>query len=205
MAETHTEQVLVIPTHLLHELGYFQGFTANVGRYLEELQNPRNASYRPRSEMEQDPSFKQLIPYTIFRYKDSAGQSFVFHYTRGTGQGEARLHRKRSIGIGGHISVDDAGTPDPYSEGMRRELDEEVVIDSPYREQCVGLINDDQTEVGKVHLGVVHLLDLERPHVRPRETEIVAAGFAPPPELLAEMAAFESWSQICLKALFAEG
>jgi predicted NUDIX family phosphoesterase len=203
MTSAHTERVLVVPTQLLHDLGYFQGFTANVDRYLDGLQSPGNASYRPRSEMEQDPSFKQLIPYVIFRHTDSTGRTTLFHYTRGVGQGEARLHRKRSIGIGGHICVDDAGTPNPYSEGMRRELDEEVIIDTPYRERCVGLINDDQTEVGKVHLGVVHLLDVEQPNVRPRESEIIAAGFAPPTDLLAEAETFESWSQFCLKALFA--
>jgi predicted NUDIX family phosphoesterase len=202
MTEMHTERVLVVPTQLLHKLGYFQGFTADVTRYLDALQSPRNASYRPRGEMEQDPNFKQLIPYAIFRYTDASGRVWLFHYTRGTGQGETRLHRKRSIGIGGHICVDDAGTPDPYSEGMRRELDEEVIIETQYREQCVGLINDDQTEVGKVHLGVVHLLDVEQPNVRPREDEIVAAGFSPPGDLLGEVEAFESWSQICLNALF---
>ena len=178
MTPVHSEQVLVIPTQLLHKLGYFQGFTADVERYLEELQSPRNASYRPRGEMEQDPNFKQLIPYVIFRYTDGSGRTSLFHYTRGTGQGEVRLHRKRSVGIGGHISVDDASEADPYSEGMRRELAEEVMIDTPYRERCVGLINDDQTEVGKVHLGVVHLFDVERPAIRPLESEIVDAGFA---------------------------
>ncbi len=202
MTEMHTERVLVVPTQLLHQLGYFQGFTADVGRYLEALQDPRHASYRPRGEMEQDPSFKQLIPYVIFRHTDSSGRVSLFHYTRGTGQGEARLHRKRSIGIGGHICVDDAGTADPYGEGMRRELAEEVIIETEFREQCVGLINDDQTEVGKVHLGVVHLLDVERPQIRPREAEIVAAGFAPPEDLANAIGAFETWSQICLTALF---
>lgn len=202
MTEMHTERVLVVPTPLLHQLGYFQGFTAEVDRYLEVLQDPRHASYRPRGEMEHDPSFKQLIPYVIFRHTDSSGRVSLFHYTRGTGQGEARLHRKRSIGIGGHICVDDAGTPDPYSEGMRRELAEEVIIETRFREQCVGLINDDQTEVGKVHLGVVHLLDVERPQIRPREAEIVAAGFSPPEELADSIGAFETWSQICLTALF---
>ncbi len=202
MSPVHSERVLVVPTQLLHKLGYFQGFTANVERYLEELQSPRNASYRPRGQMEQDPSFKQLIPYVIFRYTDGYGRISLFHYTRGVGQGESRLHRKRSIGIGGHICVDDAGEPDPYSEGMRRELAEEVVIDTPYQERCVGLINDDQTEVGKVHLGVVHLFDVGRPAIRPRESEIVDAGFSPPEQLLADMETFESWSQICLKSLF---
>ncbi len=202
MTQVHSERVLVIPTQLLHKLGYFQGFTADVERYLEELQSPQHASYRPRGEMEQDPNFKQLIPYVIFRYTDNSGGDWLFHYRRGTGQGEARLHRKRSVGIGGHVSVDDAGQADPYSEGMRRELAEEVIIDTPYRERCVGLINDDQTEVGKVHLGVVHVFDVERPTIRPLESEIMDAGFATPIELLDDLDSFESWSQICLKAIF---
>ena len=90
----------------------------------------------------------------------------------------------------------------PYEEGMRRELDEEVAIESPYTARCVGLINDDQTEVGSVHLGVVHLFDLERPAVRPREPEIIECGFRPVEAILADMSGFETWSQICMRALF---
>ncbi len=96
--------------------------------------------------------------------------------------GEGRLHRKRSVGIGGHISAIDAGDHaigNPYQEGMRRELEEEVAIDTPYTAQCVGLINDDETEVGSVHLGVVHLFDVAKPAVHPREPEIIECGFRP--------------------------
>lgn len=201
MSTVHTEQILVVPTSILHQVGHFQGFTPEVDRYLDELLRPEHASYRPRSEMEQDPSFKQLIPYVIFQHLDAHGVH-LFQYTRGKGQGEQRLHAKRSIGIGGHISSEDAGEASPYAEGMRRELAEEVVIDTNYRDQCVGLINDDQTEVGRVHLGVVHLFDVETPRVRPRETEIVDAGFRPLRELLDSIDEFETWSQICLRSLF---
>jgi predicted NUDIX family phosphoesterase len=152
--------------------------------------------------MEIDPSFKQLIPYVIFRHTDAEGRESVFAYVRGKGQGERRLHAKRSIGIGGHISSDDSAEINAYDEGLRRELAEEVEIDTPYRESCVGLINDDETEVGKVHLGVVHIFDVETPAVRPRESEIIEAGFRPVRELLADLDGFESWSRICLEALF---
>lgn len=202
MSVVQTEQVLVVPTRLLHELGYFQGFTANTDLYLDELLSPEHTSYQPRGPMEQDPSFKQLIPYVIFRYVDAAGVPHVFQYTRGKGQGEQRLHSKRSVGIGGHISSADAAEVNAYDEGMRRELDEEVVIETPCRERCVGLINDDQTEVGRVHLGIVHLFDVEQPHVRPREADIMDARFQPIAELLADLDGFESWSRICLEALF---
>ena len=67
---------------------------------------------------------------------------------------------------------------------MRRELEEEVFVDAPYTPRCVGLINDDQSDVGRVHLGVVHLVDLQRPEVRPRETEIIQSGFRAVEEIL---------------------
>lgn len=127
----------------------------------------------------------------------------LFRYTRGKGQGEGRLHSKCSVGVGGHISLDDcaSGTAG-YREGMHRELDEEVVIRTPYKESCVGLINDDQTPVGQVHLGVVHILDVEQPNVSPREHDLLDAGFRPLADILANADRYESWSQICLNALF---
>jgi len=203
MLELQTERVLVVPTRVFRRLGHFQGFSPDVDKYLAELLDPRNTVYRPRHEVEEDPSFKQLIPYVIFRHVDAAGRQLVFQYTRGKGQGEGRLHSKRSVGIGGHISADDAaaGTA-AYEEGMRRELAEEVILDTPAREQLVGLINDDETEVGRVHLGIVHLFDVERPAVRPRESEIVSAGFQDVQEILADASGFETWSKICLAALF---
>jgi len=203
MSAVATEHVLVVPTPVFHALGHFQGFCGDTDRYLKGLLDPRHTSYRPRAKMEQDPTFKQLIPYVIFRHRDAAGGVSLFQYTRGKGQGEARLHAKRSIGIGGHISAEDATATSAYDEGMRRELAEEVVIDTPYRSQLAGLINDDESEVGKVHLGVVHLFDVERPAVKPRENEIIDAGFRPVSELLSDLSRFETWSQICLRALFA--
>ncbi len=207
MTLVETEQVLVVPTSLFHDIGHFQGFCPDVEKYFEHLMNPEHASYRPRGEMERDPSFKQLIPYVIFRHTDDAGRVQVFQYTRGKGQGEGRLHSKRSIGIGGHISSVDAETDgafDPYAEGMRRELEEEVAINTLYRDECVGLINDDETEVGRVHLGVVHIFDVAEPSVLPRENDIAEAGFVPVSDLIADMSRFETWSQICLRALFAD-
>ncbi len=204
MSIVHAERVLVVPTALFRKLGYFQGFSPDVDRYLGELLNAANTSYRPRGEMEENPEFKQLIPYVIFRHRTPGGDH-VFQYTRGKGMGENRLHSKRSIGVGGHIAIEDQVSDDavPYSEGMRRELAEEVIIDTPFTDRCVGLINDDETPVGTVHLGVVHLFNVDRPAVRNREEDILDAGFRPVQELLAGYDRFESWSQICLKALFA--
>lgn len=204
MSQVHTEHVLVVPTAEFHKIGHFQGFSREIDRYLTGLLQPAFISYRPRGQMEQDPSFKQLIPYVIFRYRDGEGRVSLFQYTRGKGQGETRLHAKRSIGIGGHISSDDAAVVDsqPYEEGLRRELAEEVAINTPYQEQCVGLINDDESEVGRVHLGVVHIFDVQRPAIEPRENDICETGFRPVEDLLAELDQFETWSKICLQALF---
>ena len=199
------ERVLVVPTSEFHALGHFQGFSTDIDTYLPALLESDQLSYRPRGAMEQDPSFKQLIPYVLFRYVDSAGTPRLFQYKRGGGQGEARLHAKRSVGIGGHISTldaDAATATDVYKQGMQRELDEEVVIEANFTDQLVGLINDDKTPVGQVHLGIVHLYEVDSLNIHPREADILDAGFQPIDELLTQLDQFESWSEIAVKALF---
>lgn len=197
-AAMQVEHVLVVPTLLFHEVGYFQGFNTNVAPYLKTLLDPAYISYRPRDQMENDPSFKQLIPYVLFRHE---GQ--LFHYQRGKKQGEGRLHSKRSVGVGGHISTLDRDQANsPYIEAMHREIDEEVYLETTYKDTCVGLLNDDETEVGKVHLGIVHIFDLDAPKVRPREESMLLTGFASAEELARDLDAFETWSQLCLKHLF---
>lgn len=195
--QASNEHVLVVPTALFHEIGHFQGYTRNIAPYLERLFDPEVVSYRPRHEVEEDPSFKQLIPYCIFRH---AGE--VFFYRRGTESGEGRLHAKRSIGIGGHISADDQNSGSHvYHVAMQREIEEEVYLDSGFTQNCVALINDDQNEVGKVHLGIVHIFDLEAAKVRPREKSIIDSGFEKPSNLAQSREQFETWSQICLEFL----
>jgi predicted NUDIX family phosphoesterase len=192
---SEVEQVLVIPTSLFHEAGLFQGLSARVEHYLPRLLEGRRLCFRPRPEVEIDPSFKQIIPYVVLKH---AGQ--VFHYLRGSGAGEKRLRALRSVGVGGHINPGDAGG-DPYRLGMLREVCEEVFLDTAYRESCLGLINDDSTPVGQVHLGIVHVFELDEPNVRRREEQLTAAGFAPVTELLRRKHEFETWSQFVLDAL----
>ena len=206
MSTVEVEQILVVPTALFHEIGHFQGFSTDVERYMTKLLDPLQTSYRPRDEMETDPSFKQLIPYVLFQYNDPSDGLKIFAYKRGKGQGEARLHSKISVGIGGHISSIDSQSSgnETYREGMARELEEEVIIDTPYTERIAGLLNDDETEVGKVHLGVVHIFEVEKPAVRSREDEILEAGFQPIGELMQKLDQMETWSSICLEALFGE-
>jgi predicted NUDIX family phosphoesterase len=197
-SDPHAERVLVVPSVELDQLGRFQGFHHEADRYLSALLVPGLATFRSRAEVEDDPSLKQVIPYVVFRSGDT-----VFCYTRGGGGGEARLRRRRSLGVGGHVAEADAegrGTLDAYEMALRRELDEEVRIDSPGTLRRVGLINDDSTPVGSVHLGVVHVYLLERPAVTPREDDLIETGFLAVSGLRAEWDSFETWSQICIDA-----
>lgn len=191
------EQVLVVPTERLQAAGLFQGLSRRVEHYLPQLLDPAQLRFMPRPRAEDDPSFKQIIPYLVLRWRDQ-----LFHYTRGKGGGEKRLAALRSVGIGGHINpVDHRPGEDLYRQGMQRELTEEVVLDTTYREACLGLINDDSLPVGQVHLGIVHVLDLDAPRVRRREEQIDAAGFAPLAELQRRRGEFETWSQLVLDVL----
>jgi predicted NUDIX family phosphoesterase len=195
------EHVLVIPATQLSLLGEFSGFRTFDQLALEALLNPEFMEFRPRSSVEEDPSFKQLIPYVILQSVEN-GQKQIFQYTRGKGQGEKRLHAKRSIGIGGHISREDADGDDLYRSGMMRELTEETVIDAAYDEELVGFIYDDTSAVGRVHLGVVHLLTLSAPLARARESELVDSGFESLSQIRSKVDVFETWSQLCIKHLF---
>ena len=198
MSVPSSERVLVVPGSELDRLGRFQGFHSEAEPYLRALLVPELMQYRPRSEVENNPSFKQIIPYIVLRSGDA-----VFCYKRGTSQGEARLHRLRSLGVGGHVAESDAEGQrgyGAYDMAMKRELDEEVAIESPGRMCLVGLINDDSTLVGSVHLGVVHLLELERPSVRPREDGIAESEFVSLSDLDQIAREFETWSQICINA-----
>lgn len=191
------ERVLVIPTKRFHTAGYFHGFRRADGAFLRAVLDPASYQFRPRSEVETNPSFKQLIPYVVLKSGND-----VFHYRRGASGTEARLRARQSVGIGGHISAEDAaGGDDPYTTGMRREVEEEVELDCGWTEHFLGFINDDRTPVGSVHLGIVHLFDLERADVRSNESALADGGFASRSRLWAERDEFETWSQFALELL----
>jgi predicted NUDIX family phosphoesterase len=191
------EGVLVVPADRLTVAGEFHGFRPHTDEFRRTLLAPEYLSYRPRGEAETDPSFKQLIPYVVLR---CAGE--LFHYTRGAHGTEARLRALRSVGLGGHITQED-GPPaaDPYRAGMVRELAEEVEIQGPWTERPLGFIYDGRSPVGQVHIGLVHLFELEEPLVWPREAAIDEAGFAPLRDLLRRRDEFETWSQFVLEEL----
>lgn len=192
------ERVLCFKRELFEKLGVFQGLSLAIEKYLPEVTSASHIIYLNRSDAEQDKHFKQLIPYVLVVCKDK-----ILRYRRGKGGGETRLHGLYSVGIGGHISEEDHGLFSKalgYQEGMKRELMEEVAIDE-MNEAAVAVINDDSTEVGYVHFGVVHVLLVADENVAGRRSGIVAPEFVPIAEAVKDAAAYESWSRFCLENL----
>jgi predicted NUDIX family phosphoesterase len=192
------ERVLCFERRLLEELGVFQGLSPEVDRYLPVVTSSSNLVYRNRSEAEQDKRFKQLIPYVLIICNGK-----VLRYRRGRGGQETRLHGLYSVGIGGHISEEDHGlfsSGGGYREGMRREIMEEVAVEE-VKEAAVGVINDDSTEVGQVHFGVVHIMHVANENIAGRRIGILGPEFIPIPEAMHDPAGYESWSRFCLEKL----
>ncbi|MGH7205605.1 MAG: hypothetical protein ACREI2_05290 [Nitrospiraceae bacterium] len=192
--------VLAFEVSSLSALGEFQGYTLKTEEYLNVLLHPLNNRFVDRRSAEHDFGYKQLIPYVALRYRDS-----VFSYVRGKKSSESRLVAMRSIGVGGHIEPTDhslySSDRDMYLEAAKREVSEEVKLDSPYVEHIVALINDDSTDVGKVHFGILHIWDLAEPNATKKEGLITQSGFLTLDELKTRVAELETWSQIALKVL----
>lgn len=192
------ERVLCFNRKLLEELGIFQGLSLDVVKYLPVVTSPSQVLYLNRSDAELDKRYKQLIPYVLIFCQDR-----ILRYRRGKGGQETRLHGLYSVGIGGHISEEDNGLFSQqlgYEEGMRRELLEEVAIqteDIP----AVAVINDDSTEVGYVHFGVVHVMQVSSEEIVGRRSGILGPEFIPVAEAMKDPSAYESWSCFCLENL----
>jgi predicted NUDIX family phosphoesterase len=194
------EHVLVITRALLDQLGSFQGFQPEVDRYLTAMLAPGANFFMERPAAELDPTHKQLIPYSIFHHDGR-----YLCYTRGGKSGEKRLVSKRSVGIGGHINpVDqshDGLGESMYFNSIEREITEELVISGTHTQQVIGLINDDSSEVGSVHLGVVHRFELSSGEVRSNEDAIQDLQFYTLGDLRAMRDQLETWSQIIVDHL----
>src|SRR6516162_6515176 len=194
------ENVLVIKRSLLDQLGSFQGLNYEPRKYLDAILSRGNNFFLCRSQAEKDPCHKQIIPYVLLAHGDR-----VLFYVRGKKAGEQRLVAKGSIGIGGHMNETDeslfALDEAAYRAGVEREVNEEIKIDSPFEDRIVALLNDDTTEVGRVHLGIVHVFKLAEQKIEKREAMITGLTFLRKEELLARRETMESWSQICLDSL----
>lgn len=171
----YNENILVFPTSLLEHLPEINPVNdEDCEEILEAILEEGKASFMDRNLAETDPNFKQVIPYVVLRYKDPEHfdpEYLVFR--RGKTGGEGRLHGKYSLGVAGHITDEDGPTPsEAFYQGMIREIEEEFEVEldmsssSPYPDF---VINDDSDEVGKVHFGLVYIIDVASPFGKPKE------------------------------------
>jgi predicted NUDIX family phosphoesterase len=147
--------------------------------------------FEPRPAMETDPAFKQVIPYLVLRDGDAW---FLMRRTRAGA--DVRLHDHWSIGVGGHLNPGDRD----IAGGLRREWREELTADFVPTFRPVGLLNDDETAVGAVHIGVVYEADAQGRPVSVRETDKLSGGFAAEEAVAAVRDRLESWSELVFDA-----
>lgn len=148
------ENILVVPTQTLFFEGVWQGL-----RGVDELDLPgymhiiqTKCLFLSRPEMEENPAYKQIIPYLVFKYQDK-----YFLMQRASKASESRLRSKFSLGIGGHIRQEDMQGSSIF-DWAKREFAEEISYAGNVDVQMLGILNDDSNEVGKVHVGLVMLL-----------------------------------------------
>ena len=158
-----------------------------------------------RGDAEENPDYKQPIPYAVIKRSNQ-----YYGYTRLQGGGETRLHGLISLGIGGHMNdiPNTKGFGEVLLENLKRELEEEVNITSTNGQDVsqtldiIGLINDDENEVGKVHIGILAFIELsENAEVTVRETEQLKGKWFTVEELKENYERLESWSKFVVDAL----
>ncbi len=185
------ERVLVIPRDRIMNARGWRGIRrTGAARRLDVI--AAEGRFEPRAAMERDPLFKQVIPYLVLRDGD---RYFLMRRTRAGG--DERLHDRFSIGVGGHLNPGDVD----LGGGLAREWSEELAADFVPEFRLVGLLNDDETEVGRVHLGVVYLADAAGRAVRVRETDKLEGAFADLGAVRAVYDQLETWSQLVLDVL----
>lgn len=191
------ERVLVLPREHVPGGCDFRGVRATDADALAVLRRAvaTHGRYLDRPLAEDDPSLKQLIPYVVVRDGDE-----VFLMERTDAGGDARLHGKASIGVGGHLNPVDDGD-DALMTGLRREWDEELDADWEPRFELVGLLNDDTNPVGAVHLGVVFTVEAAGRPVAVRERDKLIGRFAGPAEVARAWDRLETWSQLVAPSL----
>ena len=184
--------MLVVPRELVPGGCDFTGIRVAGDEMLAALQAvvATEGSFMERPSAEEDPAFKQLIPYVVVRDPPR-----VFLMERTDAGGDARLHGKASIGVGGHLNPVDDGD-DPLTDGLRREWAEELVADWKPDFKLVGLLNDDSNPVGSVHLGVVFEVDAAGRSVEVRERDMLIGRFATLDEVRAAWDRMETWSRL---------
>ncbi len=159
----------------------------------------KKAGYFQPIPAEKDPNEKQIIPYLIFRHKNK-----IFLFKRLSGGGEKRLHDLYSIGLGGHINpIDDIEGADILESAIQREIGEEVKLGARYKKRLLGFINDDSNDVGKVHFGLLYLVDLNSPRisVSDDEKDVNEGSLIKVSDVVGYTEFMENWSRIAFNAV----
>jgi len=193
------ELVLVIPTdRVVAELGGGRGWLGVRETPPDALPAVIRAAGRflPRSEAERDESWKQVIPYPVLRDRD---QWFLMRRTRSGG--DARLHDRYSIGVGGHVNPEDGGLDGDLETALQREWLEELAVEFVPTFRFVGLLNDDSTAVGRVHVGAVFEADAAGRRVAIRETEKLSGRFVDAAGVESVADQLETWSRLAFEFL----
>ncbi len=185
------ELVYVVPRELVMPGPGWHGIRTDAADAILDTIAARGR-FAPRPSMEIDPAFKQVIPYLVLR--DGASW-FLMQRTRAGA--DRRLHDRWSIGVGGHLNPGDGD----IHGGLAREWREELAAAFEPDYRFVGLLNDDTTEVGQVHLGVVFVADAGGRPVAVRETDKLAGGFAPAGSVRAVRDRLETWSRLVFDLL----
>lgn len=189
------EKVLCFERSLFERLGVFQGMSLEIEKYMPALTTRSNIFYMDRTQAEHDTRFKQIIPYALIVCGDK-----ILRYRRGKRGVESRLHGLYSVGVGGHILERDNWLFSRglgYREAMHRRLMEEVDMDVT-AELAVAVINDDSSDVGRVHFGVVHLVHVPDESLAHWRHGVVHPEFVPINEAVNDAFSYESWSHFCL-------
>ncbi|MCU7557119.1 NUDIX domain-containing protein [Macrococcus capreoli] len=200
------EQIIVVnrETIFSHEKNHFNGFISiEDQKALEIYETLSKYEVKRRGDMEEDPSYKQLISYCILENENDE----ILVYERLTGGGESRLHGLSSIGIGGHMNqLDDTQIEGVLLENAARELEEEVGVKdvNPQSLNLIGFINDDDNEVGRVHIGLVFKLRVKQDEVFVNETDTLKIEWKPEHTLMKD-AEYESWSRIIIESIYNVG
>lgn len=190
MRAASAEEVLCVRREEIFPDGAWHGFVSDdLDRYQSIIRE--RYVFKPRAEVEDDPSFQQIIPYVVFRH---GNHYFLTHRLRASS--ERRLRKQYSLGIGGHINPSDLLSGDPIADGLKREWEEEVAYDGQFNAELLGLLNDESAPVSKVHLGVVFLVDGDSPNISIRETKKLGGELLTLDEMRRLYLQMESWSQI---------
>jgi predicted NUDIX family phosphoesterase len=193
------ELVLVVPANQVREElgggamwhGIRPGDEAALGALIQ-----RAGTFRERRAMENDPGWKQVIPYPVLRDADR-----WFLMQRTNAGGDARLHDRYSIGVGGHVNPEDGGLDGNLRPALAREWSEELDVDWMPDFRFVGYLNDDTTPVGAVHLGLVYAGDAAGRPAAIREIEKLTGRFATNDEVAAVADRLETWSRLAWEHL----